>query len=213
MRPTTRVAVAALTMVAVSAGGAQAQLPICPHAVPSDLYRAACVPGLRLAVTRMLFDLSIDHVLKGERDPILRQPGDIFRTFVSDDTFEHNASLHSYLEKIGPLKFTRIDTATGMIQVSIPDTSRRFTGTIVLGETNVPVTIQMPAQVDAAYWRTPSVLQVAFWEGQRISAEVEMPNADAFAFEAWCLVVSTDGVRIVTSGDAPDILIRVDCSP
>jgi hypothetical protein len=192
---------------------ARAQLPVCQQPSSATPYHAACAPSFRLVLARFLFDLSIDHSLRGDRDIILREPGRLFLA-LNEQAREENIALRTYIQNLEALAFIRFDTATGMLQMKLPETARRFSGDIRVGGSSYPVVLQMPERLDAPYWRTPSVLQIALPERQRVSVRMEPPGGTALDLEVSCLVMSTDGVRIVTSGDAPDVLVRVDdCSP
>lgn len=190
---------------------ASAQLPVCPQPSPEEAYYTACAPGGRLLAARVLFDLAIDHVLKADSEPVKRRAGDLFRSMVSDATLEKNSELRAYLDRLDPLKLTKLDTATGLLQLAVPEEARRFTGTLDLGAEPFQLSWQLPARLAGGYWRTPGVLQIAFWEGQRATFRVTAPSGIEIEAEVDCLVISTDGIHVVTAdASTPDILVRFD---
>jgi hypothetical protein len=106
--------------------------------------------------------------------------------------------------------FAKIDTATGTLDFAVDEVRRNFVGDIDTGTKPVHVSWELPARVNGGYWRTPDVLQVAFWQGKRPRMRLAVAGGE-LAAEIECLDVSADGVRIVASGvDTPDILIRFD---
>ncbi len=192
------------------AGVAHAQLPVCPQPSPDQAYYTACSPAGRYIATRLLFDLAIDHVMKADTDLVGRRIGDLLRASMSSETLDKNDALRSYVDRLDVLKLSRIDIATGTLLLNVAAESRRFAGTIDVGTSPVTVSWELPERLAGGYWRTPSVLQVAFWEGQRARFDIGLPSGELKA-EVECLAISIDGIRIVTSGgDTPDILVRFD---
>jgi hypothetical protein len=192
-------------------GDARAQLPVCPQPVPAQPYYTACAPGGRLVVARLLFDLAIDHLMKADSDPLRRRAGDLLRAVVSDETIEKNEALRAYLDGLNVLTLTKLDTVTGMLQLNVADESRRFSEAINLGGDPYRLTLQLPARLSGGYWRTPDVLQIAFWEGQRARVGIAIAGGGQLEAEVDCIVISTDGIRVVTGGaDTPDILVLFD---
>lgn len=204
---------AAIAYAAIAhAGVAHAQLPVCPQPSPDQAYYTTCAPSGRFIAARLLFDLAVDHVMKPDTDQVRRHLGDLLRASVSSEALEKNDVLRDYLDRLDVLKLAKIDTATGTLLLSVADESRRFAGTVDLGSAPVKLSWDLPERLAGGYWRTPNVLQIAFWEGQRARFRVELPSGE-LAAEVECVVISTDGLRIVTSGDTPDILVRFEeCS-
>jgi hypothetical protein len=192
------------------AGVARAQLPVCPQPSPDQTYYTACSPSGRYIATRLLFDLAIDHVMKADTDLVGRRVGDLLRASMSKETLEKNDTLRSYVDGLDVLKLSRIDIATGTLLLDVAAESRRFAGTIDVGTSPVKVAWDLPERLAGGYWRTPSVLQIAFWEGKRARIDLGLPGGELKA-EIECLAISIDGIRIVTSGsDTPDILVRFE---
>ncbi len=185
-------------------------MPVCPQPSAAQLYYQACVPGGRLGVMRLLFDLAVDQTMKADTDPIRRHVGDLLRAAVSEDTIDKNDALRDYLDHLPPLNLTKLDTATGTLQLNVADESRHFEGTIDTGTSSVNVSWDLPTRLSGGYWRTPNVLQIAFWQGQRARIRIGVPEHE-FSAEIECLVISGDGIRAITSGaDTPHILVRFD---
>ena len=192
------------------AGEANAQMPVCQQPTAAAPYYTACLPMGRVRVARLLGDFAIDHVMKAEGEVVQRRVGDLLRALVSKDVLKRNLALREYVDALEPLVFARIDTATGTLDFAIDEARRSFAGDIDTGASPVHVSWDLPARLSGGYWRTPDVLQVAFWQGKRARMRLAAPGGE-LAAEIECLVVSADGVRIVTSGaDTPDILIRFD---
>ncbi len=202
---------AAILAMLGHAGVASAQSPVCPQPSPEEAYYTACAPGGRLVVARMLFDLAIDHVLKSDFEPVKRRAGDVIRSLLTEETLKKNSELRAYLDRLDPLKLTKLDTTTGMLQLAVPEESRRFTGALDLGTEAYRLSWQLPARLGGGYWRSPDVLQIAFWEGQRATFSLTAPSGVEIEAEVECLVISTDGIRVVTAdASVPDILVRFE---
>ncbi len=199
-----------IAAVLAPADAAHAQLPVCPQPPPDQTYYTACVPGGRLLAARVLLDLAVDHDFKADSDPVLRRAGDVFRSLVAKDDVESNGDLRRYLDQLEPIKLTKLDTATGMLQLNVPDDARTFAGDVKVGDDAHTVRLQLPARLSGGYWRTPDVFQIAFWEGQRATIALRIPSGPEITAEIECLVVSSDGIRAVTTGDTPDLLVRFD---
>ena len=200
----------AIAAVLARTDAAHAQLPVCPQPAPDQPYYTACVPGGRLLAARVLLDLAVDHDFKADRDPVRRRAADVFRSLVTDEAFESNGDLRRYLDELEPIILTKLDTATGMLQLNVTDDARTFTGDVKVGDDARNVRLQLPARLSGGYWRTPDVFQVAFWEGQRATIGLLLPAGGEITAEIECLVVSTDGIRAVTTGETPDLLVRFD---
>jgi hypothetical protein len=193
-----------------SAGPVHAQVPVCAAPSSSDPYYTACAPMGRLVAARALFDVTVDSVFKPASAQIRRRAGDMLRSLVAEDVLEKNKGFLGYLDALGPLTLAKIDTATGTLQLEVEEKDRRFEGSVELGDAPYPVTIRLPARLSGGYWRTPGVFQIAFWEGQRATVGLGAPGASHVDAEVECLVVSTDGVRVVTAGATPDVLVRFE---
>jgi hypothetical protein len=205
-----------LSVVAIGAalgwnGTAFAQLPVCPPPAPDELYYTACVSTGRLPAARLLFDLAIDHSLKADNEPVQRRVGDILRMVMAEPTLEGNGALRTYADSLEPIRLVKLDTSTGSLRMTVPEEARSFAGTLNLEFVSYEVSWQLPERIRGGYWRTPGVLQVAFWEGQRPAFRLAVPGGLDVAAEVECLVVSTDGLRVTTAGaSVPDILVRFD---
>jgi hypothetical protein len=164
-----------------------------------------------VAAARVLFDLTIDHVLKGDLDPVYRRPSDVFRTLANEDARKRNAPLITFLDRLGLIAFSKLDTTTGTLRLDVDEDARRYDGDIAVRDSPTPFTLQLPQRLAGGYWRTPNVLQVVFWEGQRATLGIVAPGGMRIETEIECLVVSTDGIRVVTRGAAiPDLAVRFE---
>jgi hypothetical protein len=185
---------------------ASAQMPVCGHPDPAVPVYGACIPRGRFAVVPFLTSLSVDQLLKGDGGAVTRSPHVVFETVASEELAEANPSLHDYLRRLDAIQFNRLDTATGTVRLDVDESERRFSGDVTIADVRHELTVDLPSRVEAGYWRTPGVLQLAFWKDQRPSFRVSSMSA-----EIECLVIAGDGIRIVTSGnDAPDVLVRFD---
>ena len=205
---------ACVAMISATVGAtslAYAQAPVCPQPVPADPYYSACVAGGRIPAARLLFDLAIDHVMKGDYDPVYRRPSDVFRILAVKEVREKNEPLIDFLDRLGLIMLTKLDTTTGTVRLDVDGDARRFDGTIDVRASPTPFTLQLPERLAGGYWRTPTVLQVAFWEGQRATLGIVVPGGVRVETEIECLVMSTDGIRVVTGGSGiPDLAVRFD---
>ena len=109
------------------------------------------------------------------------------------------------------MKLTRLDTATGTLRMDVGDEERSFRSTIVVGNATTDVSLSLPERIEGGYWRTPGVLQMAFWKDRQVHIHVDVPGGDPFDADIECAAISGDGVRLVTSGDdIADVLVRFD---
>jgi hypothetical protein len=149
--------------------------------------------------------------MKSDTDPVLRRPSDLLRMVASKDARDRNGALTTYVDKFESFAFTKLDTTTGNLALPVSDDLRYFEGTIDLGSDQIAVSWQLPNRVAGGYWRTPDVLQIAFWESHRPRLWIPIPNSGRTELIVECIVISTDSIRIVTGGsETPDVLVRFD---
>jgi hypothetical protein len=206
--------IAAIASIVGWTGAAAAQLPVCPQPEPDQSVYTACLPGGRFLVAPLLANLAVDQLLRPEPGPITREPRAVFASLATAETLENNAALADYLGRLAPLKLTRIDTSTGTLRMDVGEDQRSFSTSVAANETAYRVGLELPERIEGGYWRTPGVVQMAFWKGQRARFTVAAPDGPAIAAEVECLVVSSDGIRLVTTGSqTPDILVRFESCP
>jgi len=202
---------AAILSIVGWAGVSVAQLPVCAQPEPDQPAYTACLPGGRFVVVPLLTNLAIDQLMKADGTPIKRDGHELFQSMASEESREKNAALGEYLDRLEPLKLTRIDTSTGTLRLDVADEERSFSTTVVVGDAEHRLGLELPARLEGGYWRTPGVLQMAFWKGQRVSLTSKTTSGSEFSAEIECVSVSADGIRIVTSGPSvPDILVGFD---
>lgn len=190
---------------------APAQAPICPEPDGEQPVYTACIPGGRFLVVPLLTSFAVDVLLKGDSAPVAREPRAILASVAGSETLEKNAALTDYLGRLEPLTFTRIDTATGTLCLDVADDERSFAATVIAGGAEHSVKIELPARLEGGYWRTPGVVQMAFWKGQRASFSLKSPGGLELAAEIDCIVVSADGIRLTTSDPSvPDVFVGFD---
>ena len=188
---------------------ASAQRPICPEPVPQDPYFTACNIGGQLATARLLADFAVDHLLKSHNLPFWRRPIDLLRTYDAGWVVTDEHPLVQYLQLLSPLKFTRLDTSTGTVEWEVTDRDRHYETSVSFRGGNYDFSWNLPSRLLGGYWRTPGVLQVAFWETQRPVVGIRSPEGFQLNAEISCIALSTEGVRIVTSDPAiPDVLLQ-----
>jgi len=206
--------VAALCAIVGWTGTAAAQLPVCPQPEPDAPYYTACLASGRFLVASTLTNLAIDQLLKPEGAPFYRRPREVLESLSTKDLLEKNAALVDFLGKLEPVKFSAIDTSTGMLQLDTAEDLRTLETTVDVGGVPYDISVKLPARIEGGYWRTPGVLQMAFWEGRRATFGVKSAGIIDMEAQIDCLVVSTDGIRAVTADPStPDILIRFDGCP
>jgi hypothetical protein len=202
-----RIATAVVVIVGW-AGVCAAQYPICPQPDPDQPVYVACVPDGRFAVVPLLTDLTVDLLLKSEGVPIRRDGRELFKSMTSEETFKANSPLADFLDRLEPVELTRTDTATGTVRLEVGENERRLSTMVTIGDSQVRLGLEFPECVEGGYWRTPGVLQVAFWKGQRPSFSTRLAVGTELAAEIDCIALSVDGIRVVTAGTSvPDILI------
>lgn len=192
-----------------SASIAAAQLPVCPQPEADAPYYSACLPSGRFLVASVLTSFAIDQLLRADTAPFVRRPREILESVSTEALLEKNAALVDYLGRLEPLKFSRLDTSTGLVALGANDEVRSFDAVIDVDTVPYSVSVQLPERVEGGYWRTPGVLQVAFWEGHRATLALTTPGGIDMQAQIDCLVVSTDGIRVLTAGSStPDLLVR-----
>jgi hypothetical protein len=204
---------AAITSIVVSVAGwigdARAQLPVCPQPEADKPVYTACLPGGRFLVVPLLANLTIDQLLKADGGPIKLNAHSLFASMASKETVQKNSELTRYLERLDPLLLTRIDTSTGTLKLDLSEEQRSFSGTVTIGESELHAGLQLPARIEGGYWRTPGVVQVAFWKGQRASITTRTVSGAEIKAEIECLVVSADGIRLIpVDSSTPSILVE-----
>ena len=185
---------------------AAAQQPVCAPPVPEKPYYTACVPEGRIGAVRFLSEIAVDHVLKSEA--FQRRAIDVFRATVTKRLRDDNPVLEDYFARLQPAKLTQLDTCTGTLDMPVDDDERAFTSTLDIGDQRYDVSWHLPPRLAGGYWRTPGVFQIAFWAGNRMTATIKAPSGVDVAAEIGCVVVSADGLRIMTADAAvPDVLV------
>ena len=192
------------------ASPAIAQMPVCPSPDPEQPIYTACYPGGRFVVARLLSDLSIDLLLRGDSSVVAREPRSLFTSVASADTVEKNPKLLDFLGQLEPLGFRRLDTASGTFEMDASEVERSFSGELERSDTKYSVRLELPSRIEGGYWRTPGVLQMAFWKDRRVSIHVPAPDGSEIHAEIECVVMSGDGLRLTTAGPVPDILVGFD---
>lgn len=200
--------VLAFLVLAGWSGVATAQMPVCPQPDPVAPVWSVCSPTGRYLAISFLSNLTIDQLLRADGKPIERRPRDVFESVVDGDTLAAQSVLVDWLGGLGSLKFSRMDTATGTLAMDTPQERRNFSSTLPVGGLGYDVTIDVPERIEGGYWRTPGVLQMAFWKDRRAKVGVKTPFAGTFEGEIDCAVVSADGIRLMTAGEGtPDVLV------
>lgn len=173
----------------------------------------ACLPGGRFPATTLLSNLAIDHLLRADSRPIERRPREILESVAAKDFLDARGDLVEWTGRLGAVKMTRLDTSTGTLKLDVDEEQRRFASAMDVGGASWDVEFTLPARVEGGYWRTPAVLQVAFWKGSRVAVKASGPGVDVVA-EIECAVFAVDGVRLVTADAAvPDILVSFGGCP
>jgi len=195
-------------------GAALAQSPVCPRPIPDRPVHVACAPGGRFAAAAILSNFAIDQTMRGDVGTFQRAPHGIFTSVTSQETQDGNAALGAWLARLAAASFTRLDTATGTLRMDVDEEDRSFTTRMETGETTTDLSLTLPQRVEGGYWRTPGVLQIAFWKGRRVGFKASVAGASELASEVECLTISGDGIRLLLSADeAPDVLVRFDSCP
>ena len=183
-------------------------MPVCPQPDTAAPVWTACSPTGRFLVLSFLSNLTIDQLLRSDGKPIERRPREVFESVVDGDTLAAQAALGEWLGGVGPLLLSRFDTATGTLKMETPEDRRHYSSSMRVGGLDYDVTIDVPERVEGGYWRTPGVLQMAFWKDHRVRVAVKTPAAGAIEGEIDCVVASADGIRLVTAGEGtPDVLV------
>lgn len=186
-------------------------MPVCAQPDLSAPVYTACLSNGRYPVISQLTDLAIDQLLKGDGAPLSRDLHAIFVAAANKDFVEANRPLADYVAHLGSIELRRLDTSSGTLQLDVAEADRKFSAPIFIRNSSYDLSLELSARIEGGYWRTPAVLQVAFWKGQRPSFRVGKGDDVAVTAEIECLVVAVDGIRIVTAGQqTPDVLVRFD---
>jgi len=204
--------VAAVTCAGMlTPAAAIAQRPVCPQPSPADVYYTVCLEGGQLMTAKMLADFSIDHLFKAPSSPFTRYPLQVLRMFDVAKVIRDDDAIVKYLEHLEPVTFTRLDTATGVLQATVPSEARVLASAIEVSGDRYRLRWRLPPRLAGGYWRTPAVLQMVFWEGSRVALRVRSTRGLSFDAEIACVVVSTDGIRAVTADPrVPNLLVVFD---
>jgi hypothetical protein len=97
-----------------------------------------------------------------------------------------------------------------MAELVTPEEQRSFASSHEAGSKKYELAVRLPAKLAGGYWRTPGALQIAFWEKQRASFSLSAPGTERVEAEVECVAVSADGIRMVTTGTTPDVLVRFE---
>jgi len=90
----------------------------------------------------------------------------------------------------------------------VPEDEQTFASNLDVGDEQYELSWRLPPRVAGGYWRTPGVLQVAFWDGSRMTLTIKSPNGVELSAEITCLVLSADGLRVLTAtATHPDMLV------
>lgn len=193
---------------------ASAQLPVCPAPALTEPYYSACNVGGRIATIRILSEFAVDQLFRTPTLPFVRRPFEVLRMFDAGWGIGDDHPLAGYLRQLNPIQFTRLDTATGNLRWDIAESNRSFTTTVEVQGRSYEVSWQLPAQIAGGYWRTPGVLQMALWEGQRPTIAVTSPDGFELRSEISCVALASESVRLVTTDtETPDVLIGFDPCP
>jgi hypothetical protein len=196
---------AALTLAATAV---DAQQPVCPQASAEQLYLTTCRSDGRMAAALFLSNFTIDHFFKVSPPPFRRKPIELVAP-LARAMLKSNEDLAPWLDSLPDLKFTKLDTSTGTFSMDI-DEEQRWLETISKGwGQDHGLAVSLPKRLEGGYWRTPSVLQMAFWEGHRISFKIKPSRGEQIGGELECISISTDSIRFVVDGPGkPDFLIK-----
>jgi hypothetical protein len=181
--------------LALAATRADAQLPICAPLGPDELVQAACAPYSLYPAVRLLADFTVDHLFKPAPPPIQRTLLEAGQLFAAKQIAD-NPPLQSFLENLAPLRFSQLDRTTGTLIADFNANKREFQGRLVGVEGEPTLSLRVPAILQGGYWRGPDVLQIAFWEKERIAVRLAPNGGLAFDGEVECLVLSPDGLLL-----------------
>ncbi len=187
---------------------AVAQQPVCPPPSPSQLYYATCGLRVMMPVRRFLTEFAVDHLFKPASLPFERSPLDLVAPLAGSQ-FEADGDLSEQLGSLAPLRFTRLDKSTGTVDAAFGEGTRSFSAALEVPEGQHRLSFELPERLAGGYWRTPEVLQVAFWEGKRIAFVLELADGQRREGGISCLSLSSESLRLVTSDPiAPDFLLN-----
>lgn len=185
-----------------------AQQPVCPEPPLGQAYWKACNVGGELTATRWLTDFSVDHHFKGRIMPFRRSPADLFGLFYPSPALPEGHPLAAYFANLAPLSLRALDTSTGTLEWPVAEEARQYAARIDMAWLPVDLEWQLPALVAGGYWRTPTSLQIVFWEGQRPKLSIVRPEHPRLGGEIHCVAITSEGLRVATTdAGEPQILV------
>jgi hypothetical protein len=198
-------AISALAVLQL-ASSATAEVQVCKQPSWNTPYRVACSQDGPLPALRFLADLAIDHSFKATWHALSIRPEELV-ALATARSMNEDESLTAYLRRLRPITFERLDQSSGVFQSKIGERDRQYSSVFESSPESVEIQIDLPERLSGGYWRTPSVLQLAFWADHRIKF-----RAGSVAGEIECIEISPEGIRAVTVGEnEPDLMLRFDC--
>lgn len=202
MRGIRSVSVASVaTVLLLAATPADAQRPVCAPLGPGERVQPVCAPLSVYGALRFLADFTVDHHFKPAPPAIQRSAVEASQPVIGH-LLRDNAGLKDFLAGLAPLRFIQLDRSTGSVLADFAAGPREFAGELSSVEGKPKVTLRLPATLQGGYWRAPDVLQIAFWNEQRLAVRAEYGSGRAFDAEVECIALSPD--ELLVRFDPPD---------
>lgn len=214
IRSCSALAIVAALGVPFSLGEAGAESPVCAPPSPQAEYRIACLPGGRFWIGRLLAEFTLDHQFRVSTQPISR---DLEKLAPPTNDEEVAASLDAWFDsRWGDVTFAPLDRSSGTFVGQQQEDAPVDAWETPIGSDGGSLRLSAPARIEGAYWRTPGVVELAFWKDAQPRLHWSSTSSPAaLDDEIACLSVSLDSVRIETAdAGTPDLLVLfADCPP
>lgn len=193
---------------------ARAQRPVCEPLATAEKVHEVCSPFSHLPALRFLADFTVDHLFKPSPPSFSRGILDL-GNLVAARSISEDPALAGFLGDLSPIRFSQLDRATGTLLAEFEANSLDFAGPATGLSGDPTLTVDLPPLLRGGYWRGPDVLQMVFWEGNRVNFAFTTAGHPVLKAAIACLSLSPDGllVRFVNE-QTPPLLVRFrDCLP
>ncbi len=190
---------------------AAAQFPVCAAPAAGEVFRTACRTWEAAGVLQLLDELTVDHLFKPEAPPFERTWTQLLAPFTSKNLVE-NEEFRARAMALAPLRFTQLDRTTGTVSTDLASAPRELEIESRGFGDPVQLRIRFPEALDGGYWRGPDVLQIAFWERNRLGLTVVHGGSEVVSGDVECVALSPDGVLVRFAGGVAPLFLRTrDC--
>jgi hypothetical protein len=189
-----------------------AQQAICPPIAKDQQVTIACRPVYAFSAMRMLADFTVDHLYKPA-------PWSFERTFAQSaqglalQELKDNPDLARFLTLLPAVRFTQLDRSTGTLLGTYDKAERVLEASLTVLAGEVTFSLEVPERLEGGYWRSPDVVQMAFWQGKRLRLKVRGGGGPDVGGEVSCASLTPEGLTVTfaESGVPPLVILFRGC--